>query len=86
MLIKEQIGEDTIVYIDAAANGTDLVYKVEKNGALVNGIADSRFEILNQKPTAQKNGGEDSEEDGGEGNGEKGETTPICTTTESDSE
>lgn len=82
MLIKEEIGEDSIVYMDVGANGKDLVFKMEKNEVLVNGTADPRFEILNQKPLAQKKG----EDQDGEGNGKNGETTPLCSSSESDDE
>ena len=36
MLIREEIDENSTVQIDAGPNGSGLVYKVEKNGGLVN--------------------------------------------------
>ena len=32
MLVREEIDENSTVYIDAGPNGSGLVYKVEKNG------------------------------------------------------
>ena len=36
MLIREEIDENSTVQIDDGPNGSGLVYKVEKNGGLVN--------------------------------------------------
>ena len=36
MLVREEIDENSTVYIDAGPNRSGLVYKVEKNGGLVN--------------------------------------------------
>lgn len=75
MLIKEEIGEESTVYVDAGDGGKDLEYKVEKNNGLINGIKDGRYEILIQIPCVGKNKGDESEEDEGGENGEDVETT-----------
>ncbi|MCI86485.1 chaperone protein ClpB1-like, partial [Trifolium medium] len=36
MLIREEIDENTTVFIDAGPKGSDLSYRVEKNGGIVN--------------------------------------------------
>lgn len=48
MLIKEEIDENSTVYIDAAYNGKELAYKVEKNGGLVNATTGQKSDILIQ--------------------------------------
>ncbi|XP_065878572.1 chaperone protein ClpB1 [Euphorbia lathyris] len=54
MLIREEIDENTTVYIDAGANGNELVYRVEKNGGLVNAATGQKAEVLIQLPSGLK--------------------------------
>lgn len=75
MLIKEEIGEEYTVYVDANDNGKYLKYNVEKNNGLINGISDKRYEILIQIPTMEKNKDDQSEEDEGGNEEENVETT-----------
>ncbi|MBA0735468.1 hypothetical protein Gogos_019313 [Gossypium gossypioides] len=57
MLVKEEIDENSTVYIDAP-NGSELVYRVEKNGGLVNAEtgqkADALIRILNPERNKKK--------------------------------
>ncbi|GMI78215.1 heat shock protein 101 [Hibiscus trionum] len=46
MLVKEEIDENSTVYIDAAPNGSELVYRIEKNGGLVNAATGQKSEVL----------------------------------------
>ncbi|KAJ0818529.1 putative ClpA/B family, AAA+ ATPase domain, ATPase, AAA-type, core, Clp, repeat (R) [Helianthus annuus] len=55
MLIKEEIDENTTVYIDAGVNGDGLSYRVEKNGGLVNAATGQKSDILIEVSNA--NGG-----------------------------
>ncbi|KAJ0527577.1 putative AAA+ ATPase domain, ATPase, AAA-type, core, Clp, repeat (R) domain, Clp ATPase [Helianthus annuus] len=55
MLIKEEIDENTTVYIDASVNGDGLSYRVEKNGGLVNAATGQKSDILIEVSNA--NGG-----------------------------
>ncbi|GLT25213.1 hypothetical protein SLA2020_003570 [Shorea laevis] len=55
MLVREEIDENSTVYIDAAPNGTDLVYRVEKNGGLVNAATGQKSEVLIQIPNVPRN-------------------------------
>lgn len=50
MLVKEEIDENSTVYIDAAPNGSELAYRVEKNGGLVNAATGQKSEVLIQIP------------------------------------
>ncbi|KAK6920976.1 Clp ATPase, C-terminal [Dillenia turbinata] len=50
MLIREEIDENTTVWIDAAPNSKELSYRVEKNGGLVNPTTGKRSDILIQVP------------------------------------
>lgn len=50
MLVREEIDENSTVYIDAAPSGTDLSYRVEKNGGLVNAATGQKAEVLIQIP------------------------------------
>nr|GMD35808.1 chaperone protein ClpB1 [Ipomoea batatas] len=52
MLVKEEIDENSTVYIDAAYNGKELSYKVEKNGGLVNAATGQKSDILIEVPTS----------------------------------
>ncbi|XP_050224817.1 chaperone protein ClpB1 [Mercurialis annua] len=56
MLIREEIDENTTVYIDAAADSVSgLVYRVEKNGGLVNGATGEKADVLIRIPSIPKN-------------------------------
>ncbi|KAL8230733.1 hypothetical protein R6Q57_000511 [Mikania cordata] len=55
MLIREEIDENSTVYIDTGMNGEELSYRVEKNGGLVNATTGQKSDILIQVPNA--NGG-----------------------------
>ncbi|KAI8528828.1 hypothetical protein RHMOL_Rhmol12G0178000 [Rhododendron molle] len=48
MLVREEIDENSTVYIDAAPDGKDLVYRVEKDGGLVNATTGEKSDILSQ--------------------------------------
>lgn len=50
MLVKEEIDENSTVYVDAASSGKDLSYRVEKNGGLVNAATGKKSDILIQLP------------------------------------
>ncbi|KAK8617163.1 hypothetical protein V6N13_117130 [Hibiscus sabdariffa] len=50
MLVREEIDENTTVYIDAGPEGNELVYRVEKNGGLVNAATGQKSEVLIQIP------------------------------------
>ncbi|KAK7304682.1 hypothetical protein VNO77_42568 [Canavalia gladiata] len=50
MLVKEEIDENSTVYIDAGAKGSALVYRVEKNGGIVNAVTGQKSDILIQMP------------------------------------
>lgn len=54
MLIREEIDENSTVYIDAAPNGSGLVYKVEKNGGLVNAATGQKSDVLIQIPNVAR--------------------------------
>ncbi|KAG6635572.1 chaperone protein ClpB1 [Carya illinoinensis] len=55
MLIREDIDENSTVYIDAGPNGSDLVYRVEKNGGLVNAVTGHKSDVLIQIPDGPRN-------------------------------
>ncbi|XP_057995661.1 chaperone protein ClpB1 [Hevea brasiliensis] len=48
MLVREEIDENSTVYIDAGPKGGDLAYRVEKNGGLVNATTGQKAEVLIQ--------------------------------------
>ncbi|WCJ35852.1 Chaperone protein ClpB [Euphorbia peplus] len=50
MLIREDIDENSTVYIDAGPSGSDLVYRVENNGGLVNAATGEKADVLIQIP------------------------------------
>ncbi|XP_024971060.1 chaperone protein ClpB1 [Cynara cardunculus var. scolymus] len=50
MLIREEIDENSTVYIDAGANGEELSYRTEKNGGVVNAATGQKSDILIQVP------------------------------------
>ena len=77
MLMKEEIGEEYTVYVDANDDGKDLKYNVEKNNGLIDGISDGRYEILIQIPTMEKNNDDESEEAEGGTEEEDVETTSV---------
>ncbi|XP_058768645.1 chaperone protein ClpB1-like [Vicia villosa] len=54
MLIKEEIDENTTVFIDAGPKGSDLAYRVEKNGGIVNAETGVKSDILIQIPNGPK--------------------------------
>lgn len=54
MLIREEIDENSTVYIDAGPNGHDLAYRVEKNGGLVNATTGQKADVLIQIPNAPR--------------------------------
>ncbi|KAK2378321.1 chaperone protein ClpB1 [Trifolium repens] len=54
MLIREEIDEITTVVIDAGPKGSDLSYRVEKNGGIVNAETGLKSDILIQIPNGPK--------------------------------
>ena len=50
MLVKEEIDENSTVYIDASAMGNELLYRVENNGGIVNAVTGQKSDILIQMP------------------------------------
>ncbi|CAL5441868.1 unnamed protein product [Camellia sinensis] len=54
MLVKEEIDENSTVYIDVSYNGKELVYRVERNGGLVNATTGQKSDILIQIPTGPR--------------------------------
>ena len=48
MLIREEIDENSTVYIDAGPDGDSLVYRVEKNGGFVNAATGQKSDLLIQ--------------------------------------
>lgn len=54
MLVKEEIDENSTVYIDAGVSGKDLTYRVEKNGGLVNAATGQKSDILIQLPNGPR--------------------------------
>ncbi|KAF8037418.1 hypothetical protein BT93_B0349 [Corymbia citriodora subsp. variegata] len=55
MLIREELDENSTVYIDAGRHGDGLVYRVEKNGGLINPETGQKSEILIQVSDGPKN-------------------------------
>jgi ATP-dependent Clp protease ATP-binding subunit ClpB len=51
MLIKEEIDENSTVFIDASLNKEELTYKVDANGGLVNAQTGQKSDILIQVPS-----------------------------------
>ncbi|KAL5544595.1 hypothetical protein UlMin_008379 [Ulmus minor] len=49
MLVREEIDANSTVYVDAGPNGSELVYRVEKNGGLVNATTGQK-DVLIQLP------------------------------------
>lgn len=54
MLVKEEIDENSTVYIDAGPGGKDLIYRVEKNGGLVNAETGKKSDVLIQLPNGPR--------------------------------
>ena len=54
MLVKEEIDENSTVYIDAGPNGSELVYQVEKNGGIVNAATGKKSDILIHIPNGPR--------------------------------
>lgn len=54
MLVKEEIDENSTVYIDAARNKKELTYRVEKNGGLVNAATGQKSDVLIQIPNGPR--------------------------------
>lgn len=54
MLIREEIDENSTVYIDAGPNADELVYRVEKNGGFVNAATGQKSDVLIQIPTGPR--------------------------------
>lgn len=50
MLVREEIDENSTVYIDGSIDGKALTYRVEKNGGLVNATTGEKSDILIQIP------------------------------------
>ncbi|KAJ4974367.1 hypothetical protein NE237_007541 [Protea cynaroides] len=50
MLIQDEIDENSTVYIDAGPGGKELVYRVDKNGGLVNAATGQKSDILIEIP------------------------------------
>ena len=48
MLIKEEIDENSTVFIDAGGDGDRLTYRVEKNGGLVDAQTGNKSDVLIQ--------------------------------------
>ncbi|KAL2482377.1 Chaperone protein ClpB1 [Forsythia ovata] len=54
MLVKEEIDENSTVFIDAALDGKELTYRVEKNGGLVNAATGEKSDILIHIPNGSR--------------------------------
>uniref|UniRef100_A0A5B7AZX6 Chaperone protein ClpB1 n=1 Tax=Davidia involucrata TaxID=16924 RepID=A0A5B7AZX6_DAVIN len=54
MLLREEIDENSTVFIDAS-KGKELTYRVEKNGGLVNAATGQKSDILIQIPNGPRN-------------------------------
>jgi len=54
MLVREEIDENSTVYIDAAYNKKELKYRVEKNGGLVNAATGQKSDVLIQLPNGPR--------------------------------
>ncbi|XP_022886359.1 chaperone protein ClpB1-like isoform X2 [Olea europaea var. sylvestris] len=54
MLVKEEIDENSTVYIDASLDGKELTYRVEKNGGLVNAATGEKSDILIEIPNGSR--------------------------------
>ncbi|XAR63790.1 hypothetical protein NMG60_11023873 [Bertholletia excelsa] len=54
MLVREEIDENSTVYIDASSNRKELSYRVERNGGLVNAATGQKSDILIQIPNGPR--------------------------------
>ncbi|XP_031258763.1 chaperone protein ClpB1 [Pistacia vera] len=54
MLLREEIDENSTVYIDAGPHGDDLVYQVDKNGGFVNAATGQKSDVLIQIPNGPR--------------------------------
>jgi len=54
MLIREEIDENSTVYIDALPGKNELSYRVEKNGGLVNPTTGKKSDILIDIPNGMR--------------------------------
>lgn len=54
MLIREEIDENSTVYIDAGVSGKGLAYRVENNGGLVNASTGQKSDVLIRIPNGQR--------------------------------
>ncbi|KAK4395820.1 Chaperone protein ClpB1 [Sesamum angolense] len=54
MLVREEIDENSTVYIDASPDGKGLTYRVENNGGLVNAATGEKSDILIQIPNGPR--------------------------------
>ncbi|KAI8543220.1 hypothetical protein RHMOL_Rhmol08G0200300 [Rhododendron molle] len=54
MLVREEIDENSTVYIDAAYNKKELKYRVEKNRGLVNAATGQKLDVLIQIPNVPR--------------------------------
>ncbi|KAL8056914.1 hypothetical protein ABFX02_04G149700 [Erythranthe guttata] len=54
MLVREEIDENSTVYIDASLDGKELTYRVEKNGGLVNSATGEKSDVLIQLPNGRR--------------------------------
>jgi ATP-dependent Clp protease ATP-binding subunit ClpB len=50
MLIREEIDENSTVYVDASLGKEELTYRVDKNGGVVNAQTGQKSDILIQVP------------------------------------
>ncbi|WVZ68855.1 hypothetical protein U9M48_017739 [Paspalum notatum var. saurae] len=57
MLIKEEIDENSALFIDASPNKDEMTYKVDMNGGIVNVLTGQKSEILIQVPNGDIKGG-----------------------------
>ncbi|KAJ8752759.1 hypothetical protein K2173_007069 [Erythroxylum novogranatense] len=55
MLVREEIDENSTVYIDAEPSGQSLAYRVEKNGGLVDAVTGQKADVLIQIPNGPRN-------------------------------
>lgn len=54
MLVREEIDENSTVYIDASPKGDNLVYRVQKNGGFVDAATGRKSDVLIQIPNGPR--------------------------------
>lgn len=54
MLVREEIDENSTVYIDTNPKGDNLVYRVEKNGGYVDAATGQKSDVLIQIPNGPR--------------------------------